>query len=181
MTTELYNAWTERLTEFTPTSRILSVVKNKERTYCCLGVACELSNIGVWESRAYVIDGAPHLIALPQPVKEALNLATNNGMFNINDLSKPLKNKLNKALKDQNDYTIYDSETTSLASINDTLQNDPSVFTLIQAILKEAPVSLFKKEETENERKLPIRDGAYFKIKAAMETDDIYRAISMLQ
>ncbi len=156
MLTELYTTWTDRLTEFTPTSKLLSTIKNEERKYCCLGVACELSKMGTWSSRGYVINNRSHITVLPHQVKEALNLATDSGMFNMNDLSKSLKKKLNKALTDQNHYDISDYETISLANINDCLENDPTVFTLIQAILKEAPVSLFKREINENQTELSL-------------------------
>ena len=149
MPNQLYTQWTEILTDYEPTSGQLLDPTEDGRAFCCLGVACEVSQLGEWMDNYYSAGGQADDAILPIVVRDALQLADCNGSFDYRELSTELIEQLNIALKQSHNmlegYTEAPtmSEVDSLAQLNDDLAVHPNVFTLIQAVLKDQPPSLF--------------------------------------
>ena len=146
MPTELYKQWTTELINYKPTNSQLRQTLYGQSKYCCLGVACEISKLGKWIEDEYEIEDCKDRLLLPEQVRVALGLATSNGLFHPSELSAALFNKINTTLEDEHKPAISDNLIHSLTDLNDSLGNYTQVFTLIQAILQEAPPSLFIKE-----------------------------------
>jgi hypothetical protein len=96
--------------------------RDNEPRYCCLGVACELAArkgiVSKQEERAQDIVYDNMLGGLPEPVREMLNLSTNNGQMYRDAISE------------------------SLAFLNDEKRLS---FQEIAAIIESEPKGLFKK------------------------------------
>ena len=51
----------------------------KEDSFCCLGVACEISGIGTWSGDLYSVGGRSEANYLPKAVQSWLGLASRTG------------------------------------------------------------------------------------------------------
>lgn len=61
-------------------------LKPSKDTYCCLGVACDISGLGVWDNDDYTIIGGDICNALlPHEVRLKLNWKTLDGMLDFLD------------------------------------------------------------------------------------------------
>ena len=172
MTTELYNNWIVNLTsgKYNAGNDMLKYRTFPNDLYCCLGVVCDISELGKWEttedketyyrtntSTDSTIDDLltidPHLNNsdnssismhyLPPDVQHALNLRTNDGQFSFGELS----DNLQSTIRSNFDYGLHFSinDAISLTKINDECASD-LVFEVIAQILEERPPSLFRPE-----------------------------------
>jgi hypothetical protein len=51
--------------------------------YCCLGVACQISELGSYTDCAYIVNKDPRPYELPKEVQTWLGLKTPNGAFGV--------------------------------------------------------------------------------------------------
>jgi hypothetical protein len=75
-------------------------LKSENNTYCCLGVACEISELGKWENEdgignidfpLYLTDNdKPAECYLPAPVRDWLGLDSADPTVNFNEEQEPL-------------------------------------------------------------------------------------------
>lgn len=143
----------------------------KESTnFCCLGVLCDISKLGRWETPLhhdlpnnsigiyntnaqeltddiYDDDGDSILpdrtfssVNLPEPVQKTIKLRTNLGQFNLEEL--PIE--LQHTIKSNMDLDRDDLQThgMSLSAIND-YYKEPNTFEVIAQVLEARPPSLF--------------------------------------
>ena len=148
MTTQndLYNHWIEALEsgKYPKSTSHLRTYKG----YCCLGVACDLVNSDAWEYHetgkyfsARFNEDYAYISYLPGDVKDLLHLHSDDGYFEITDLSPELQDEIRATLD------IHLRGDVCLAGVNDLVDD----FDLIIKILKERPPSLFAgPEDNEN-------------------------------
>ena len=158
-TTQLYDKWIELLPTY---NRCTGQLRRSDLgAFCCLGVACDISELGQWENNFYKANsdhteetskGDNNQVAmLPRNIRIALDLADNYGKFHILDISPELRIEVLGALRTESSILAEDlvGGFTSLANIND-FTSDEDGFNLITKILIERPKSLFRKDEPEN-------------------------------
>ena len=154
MPNELYTRWADTLTNYQPTSGRLTLATESGWAYCCLGVACEVSQLGRWINEHYTTNGQKDDAVLPTVVRDALQLQTCHGWFDYTELSTVLTDRLNIALSESHhmEAALGDAPTVadidSIAQLNDMLAVHPNIFAIIQAVLLDPPPSLFKTQTT---------------------------------
>lgn len=100
--------------------------------FCCLGVACDLSGIGRWTPTGnYDADGQSCGVDLPFVVEDLLGLKTEDGQFDLGNLSSDLRAEL---------APFIHTGRISLASIND----EGAPFLLIAKVIRARPTGLFR-------------------------------------
>lgn len=156
MNEQLYQDWIDALEsgDYEPGKLYLRRDDDNSSMYCCLGVLCELSELGTWRGedkvKGYSVDDEETHALLPTKLMQEMGFNTMEGDFNINDLSYRLRYDILHHV--QFAFTEdYDIDSISLVEINDgfILRSDSDIkspFTLIAAILNEMPESLFKYE-----------------------------------
>ena len=73
-----YQQWGGSLTNFDRTS------------FCCLGVACDISGLGAWHGSYYEVEGKYSRNGLPEPVRDWLGLNSTLGSFEFEDRIRAL-------------------------------------------------------------------------------------------
>ena len=160
MNEQLYQKWIDALEsgEYQDGRQYLRYDGDELTLYCCLGVLCELSELGTWiptsttsKIKGYSVDNeVVYNFSLPNELIKELSFNTMDGDFNANDITDELLSEILHHVKLANGADIETEEQISLIEINDGFvpQDDSDItspFTLIAKVLREAPESLFNK------------------------------------
>ena len=143
MNEQLYNEWIDALesNKYKPGKEVLRTSTNE---YCCLGVLCDIHDSKQWLPNLYLDEimytHSGYYSEIPSHIRDELNLTSNLGYFNLEDLSEELQAeiKLHPQVPTDLAGTNY---TSALFIIND---NTPDPFPIIAKILRERPRSLFR-------------------------------------
>lgn len=143
MDLELYNKVLDKLYTYTKGNSHLRIGDS----FCCLGVICDLSNLGTWTTihregiQSYTLfddlSRIPYTNYLPPDVQNEIGFRNSTGLFNIDDLSEDAATRVREVLNVSTEITEY---SVTLAEINDHTRD----FALIAEILEQRPESLFK-------------------------------------
>ena len=153
MTTQLYDKWIEALDSYNQGYGTLR--SSNGENYCCLGVLCDISDLGDWTTVTDDNDGFEYLVnqdysssQLPNKIRAQVGLANEAGKFNFYELSPQLRidiltampnrgHSLNQIFPSRNRHIFF----TALTYINDIVDKN---FQLVKRILEERPPSLFE-------------------------------------
>lgn len=113
--------------------------------FCCLGVACDISGLGRWNTSelmsygAYeVVGGDANDVYLPMEVREWLGFGTTTGAFDADELPEELTERLRSYA------ALIESDGTSTLA----LMNDNRIpFEVIADVIEAEPAGLFKVED----------------------------------
>ena len=117
--------------------RTISMLRHESNKFCCLGVLCDISNVGTWKPAEdkgyyrYVIDSAKFSAYLPYMIVDSIGAAGATVPFDIEKIS-------NVTLKEEI-YSIPGvTDSCSLSTLNDSgftfeqiadlLENEPQAF-----------------------------------------------------
>jgi hypothetical protein len=94
---------------------VLRTVESRKQRFCCLGVACDISGLGVWDDdiAGYkAADGSYSRTHLPDAVKRWLGFRTDNGALEAS-ITTPRQNEV-RVLTDANDDDVSFAEIADL-------------------------------------------------------------------
>lgn len=167
-TNNLYENWIKALRNgnYENGKHQLKTTTKDNNLFCCLGVLCDISNLGRWEclsdftfdSCIYNTEPTPlnentynerttdainknySSLTLPIPVQVAAQLRTNLGDFKLDELPTDLQNTITSNINFSEDQ--LQEYGMSLSNIND-YYRPPNVFEIIAQVLEARPPSLF--------------------------------------
>lgn len=140
------DAWLTALESGTYRQGRCSLYHPQHKTFCCLGVACDLSKLGVWNDQGfYIIPDEKRPISdnsnlLPIVLANQLNLASVQGSF---DFSSLYPSELYDKIK--HNMRFPRTNYLSLAALNDA----GASFSLIAEVIRARPKGLFKEPQTQ--------------------------------
>jgi len=110
----------------------------KKGSFCCLGVACELSKLGEWTAggRYKVPEADAMEVYPPSDVVEHFGLQSPSGIFRFSTLPRELQDEINAGTPSASTFSDTNAD---LASLNDRCVP----FRLIAKVLRARPKGLF--------------------------------------
>lgn len=107
--------------------------------FCCLGVACDVSGLGMWADGIYIADRANSAF-LPFRVQIALGLTSNDGAFEFGTLPNELRDEIARETR----YTPppLPMGVATLSGLNDSGVS----FLLIAKVIRARPKGLFRED-----------------------------------